>query len=161
MRGIPEKDTQGRSRGEFVGSSGGEIGVAATPEDTEVVIRGWRPVEHHVWGGEVECLGGKNVKEEGCGGKSLNPIGWGDTGLKQEGTNNIIDGTNNAFSFTVLRRGIRTGHPELDAVGEEEGMGSMIVELASIIALNTLNGDTKLRSHIGKEIRQGRKSVRL
>ena len=46
-------------------------------------------------------------------------------------------------------------------MGEEEGAGSMIVELASIIALNTLNGDTKLRSHIGKEIRQGRKSVRL
>ena len=82
-----------------MGSSGGEIGVAATPEDTEVVIRGWRPVEPHVWGGEVECLGGKNVKE-GCGGKSLNPIGWGDTGLKQEGANNIIDGTNNAFNFT-------------------------------------------------------------
>jgi len=60
-----------------------------------------------------------------------------------------------------LRRGIRTGHPELDAVGEEEGAGSMIVELASIIALNTMNGDTKLRSHIGNEIRQGRKSVRL
>ena len=126
-----------------------------------VVIRGWRPVEHHVWGGEVECLGGKNVKEEGCGGKSLNQIGLGDTGLKQEGANNIIDGTNNAFNFTVLRRGIRTGHPELDVVGEEEGAGSMIVELASIIALNTLNGDTKLHSHIGKEIRQGRKSVRL
>ena len=68
---------------------------------------------------------------------------------------------NNVFSFTVLRRGIRTRHPELDAVGEEEGMRSMIVKLASIIALNTLNGDTKLRSHIGKEIRQGRKSVRL
>ena len=46
-------------------------------------------------------------------------------------------------------------------MGEEEGAGSMIVELASIIALNTMNGDTKLRSHIGNEIRQGRKSVRL
>ena len=60
-----------------------------------------------------------------------------------------------------MRQGIRAGHPKLDAVGEEEGTRSMIVELASIIALNTLNGDTKLRSHIGKEIRQGRKSVRL
>jgi hypothetical protein len=75
--------------------------------------------------------------------------------------NDIIDGTDNAFSFTVLRRDIRTRHPELDSVGEEEGAESVVVELATIIALDTLNGDTKQCGDIGKEIRQGGKSVGL
>jgi len=38
-------------------------------------------------------------------------------------------------------------------VGEEESAGSVVVELATIIALDSLNGGTKLRGDIGKEIR--------
>ena len=95
------------------------------------------------------------------GGEGLNPISWWDTSLKQERVNNIIDGSDNAFSFTVFRRGIWTGHPELDAVGEEESTGSVVVDLATIITLDTLNGNTELCGNIGKEIRQGRESIRL
>jgi hypothetical protein len=94
------------------------------------------------------------------GGEGLNPISWWDTSLKQERANDIIDGSDNAFSFIVFRRGIWTGHLELDVVGEEESTGSVVVDLATIIALDTLNGDTKLRGDIGKEIRWW-KSVRL
>ena len=42
-------------------------------------------------------------------------------------------------------------------MGEEESVGSVVVDLATIIALDILNGDTKPRGDIGKEIRQGGK----
>ena len=101
MRRITEEDTQGGARSEFVGSGGGEVGVASTPEDTEVLI-GRRPIKHRVRGGETECLGRKNIEE--CGGvEGLNPISWWDTNLKQERANDIIDGMDNSFTFTVLR----------------------------------------------------------
>ena len=38
VRRITEEDTQGGARSEFVGSGGGEVGVAPTSEDTEMVI---------------------------------------------------------------------------------------------------------------------------
>ena len=38
VRRITEEDTHGGARSEFVGSSGGEVGVAPTSEDTEMVI---------------------------------------------------------------------------------------------------------------------------
>jgi hypothetical protein len=63
MRGVSEEDTQGGARSEFVGSGGGEVGVAAAPKDTEVLIRAQRPVKHRVTGGETECLGRKNIEE--------------------------------------------------------------------------------------------------
>ena len=46
-------------------------------------------------------------------------------------------------------------------MGKKERAGAVVVELATIIALDTQNGDTKMRGNIGKEIRQGGKSVRL
>ena len=46
-------------------------------------------------------------------------------------------------------------------MGKKERAGAVVVELATIIALDTLNGDTELCGNIGKEIRQGRESIRL
>jgi hypothetical protein len=56
VRRITEEDTQGGARSEFIESSGGEVGVASTLKDTEVLIGGWRPVKHHVRVGETKCL---------------------------------------------------------------------------------------------------------
>jgi len=55
-----------------------------------------------VRGGETKCLGRKNIEECG-GGEGLNPISWWDTSLKQERANDIIDGMDNAFTFSILR----------------------------------------------------------
>jgi len=82
MRGVTKEGAQGGLRSEFVGSCGRNIGVATTPKDTELNIGGRVPVEHHVVGGKVECLGRKNVKKKGGGRNSLNPIGWWNTSLK-------------------------------------------------------------------------------
>ena len=46
-------------------------------------------------------------------------------------------------------------------MGKKERAGDVVVELVTIITLDTLNGDTELCGNIGKEIRQGRESIRL
>jgi hypothetical protein len=52
--------------------------------------------------------------------KALYPIlrwhGW----LKQQSADNVVGGAHHAFNFTILRRGVWTGHPELHAMGKEE-----------------------------------------
>ena len=44
---------------------------------------------------------------------------------------------------------------------KKECAGSVIVELAAIVALDALNSDTELCSNIGKEVRQCGKGVGL
>ena len=46
-------------------------------------------------------------------------------------------------------------------MGLEERAGSEIIELATVVALNSLDGGTKLRAHVGEKVGQGRKGVRL
>ena len=110
---------------------------------------------------EVERLGGEGVEEVGSGAKGSNPESGRNTGLKQKGANDIISGMDNSFSFTVLGRSVWAGHAQLDAVSEEEGAGTRVIELAAIVALNSLDGDTKLCAHVREEVRKSRKSVRF
>ena len=60
--------------------------------------------------GEVEGLGRQNVKEGGRRGEGLDPVAGRHGGLKQQGANDIINGANNTFGFTILRRGVGTRH---------------------------------------------------
>lgn len=83
----------------------------------------------------------------------------GDADLKQQIANDIISGTNDAFSFTVLGRSVGTRHAKVNAVGQEECAGAEVVELAAVVALNSLNGDPKLCADISKK--EGSESVRL
>jgi hypothetical protein len=46
-------------------------------------------------------------------------------------------------------------------VREEESVGGGVIKLASIIALDTLYGATKLRGHKGKEVGEGGEGVGL
>lgn len=50
---------------------------------------------------------------------------------------------------------------KMDAMGEEEGVGTRVVKLMAIAALNSLNSGTELCGNEGKEIRQSGKSVRF
>ena len=48
MRRVTKKDTQGGAGSEFVGGGSGEVGVAATTENTKMLI-GWRsPIENRM-----------------------------------------------------------------------------------------------------------------
>ena len=49
----------------------------------------------------------------------------------------------------------------MDAVSKEEGTGTRVIELAAIVALNSLDGDAKLCAHVREEVRESGKSVRF
>ena len=66
-----------------------------------------------------------------------------------------------SLSLPILSGGIRTRHPEVSAMGEEEDVGAVVVKLTPIIALEGFDGDAKLCGHKSKEIRQSGKFVRV
>jgi hypothetical protein len=110
---------------------------------------------------KLSVLVGK-IEEIGGRAESRGPKGMGDNGVKQEGANNIISSANDAFSFTILRRGVGVGHAKVNAMGQEERANGEVIKLAAIITLNSLDGDTKLCAHIGKrKFGEGRESIRL
>jgi hypothetical protein len=53
------------------------------------------------------------------------------------------------LSLAILWGHAGTRHPKLDTVRKEEGAGG-VVKLMSIVALNTLDGTTKLCGHMRK-----------
>lgn len=69
--------------------------------------------------------------------------------MEKKGTNNIVDGSNNAFSSTILGGGIGTGHAQVGAMGEES-VSAKVFKLAVVVTLNSRNGDIELRMDIGK-----------
>lgn len=70
--------------------------------------------------------------------------------MEKKGTNNIVDGSNNAFSSTILGGGIGTGHAQVGAMGGEESVSVKVFKLAVVVTLNSRNGDIELRMDIGK-----------
>ena len=109
----------------------------------------------------VQCLGGKKVEEVFSSMESLNPEGRGSRRLKQKGADNVISGTDDTLSFTVLGVGVRAAHAQVNAVSQEERAGAGVVELAAIVALNCLDGGAILSGHMNKEVSQSRERVRL
>jgi hypothetical protein len=75
--------------------------------------------------------------------------------------NNIISGTNNAFSFTVLGRSVGARHAKMNPMSKEERDGIGVIELAVVVTLDCLNGGAELSGHISKEISKGGVRVRL
>jgi hypothetical protein len=68
---------------------------------------------------------------------------------------------NHALGLTVLWGCVGTRHQKMDAVREEESASGGVIKLASIIALDALDGAAKLRRHKGKEVGEGGEGVRL
>jgi hypothetical protein len=68
---------------------------------------------------------------------------------------------NNTFSFTILWGRVRTRHPELCAVRQEEGSGGRVVKLTPVVALDSFDSPAELSRHIGKEIEQSSEGIRF
>jgi hypothetical protein len=68
---------------------------------------------------------------------------------------------NHALGLAVLRGSVGTRHPKLDVVKEEERVGGGVIKLASIITLDAPDGVAKMHGHIGEEVGEGGKSVKL
>jgi hypothetical protein len=73
IRRVSEKDTEGRPGSQLMGSGGGGVRVARTPEDSKVVVprRGTEKsvVRRESWAGSRR----KSVKEIGRGVQTLSP----------------------------------------------------------------------------------------
>jgi hypothetical protein len=65
-----------------------------------------------------------------------------------------------ALDFTILRRGVWAGHPELHHVGKKE-LPRGVFELMPIVALDTLDPMAKLSTDKRKELGDSQKGVRL
>ena len=136
-----------------MGGCGRQVGITFATKDTEVVVGGRSAKESGVRCRGPKCLGRQNVEEVGSCLEGFTPVGGRKGGLKQKSMHNIVERTNEALSLTVLRRGIRTGHAEVHAAGEEECAGAAVVELLAIVAVDYLHGGAELSSHIGKKVR--------
>jgi hypothetical protein len=64
------------------------------------------------------------------------------------------------LGLAVLGGSLGTRHLKLDAMREKESAGG-VIKLTSIIALDALNGATKLLGHKGEKVGEGGKGVRL
>jgi hypothetical protein len=75
--------------------------------------------------------------------------------------NDIVNGTNNTFGFTILWGRVGARHPQLGAFGQEEGPGGRVVKLTSVVALYSFDSAAELSSNIAKKIGQGVEGVRF
>jgi hypothetical protein len=103
----------------------------------------------------------KTVQQVGGSVKILSPITPGKGSLDKQCADDIINGANNVFGFTILRGRVRTRHPELCSFGQKEGTGGRVVKLTPVVALDGLDGAAELNSNIRKEIGQCSECVRF
>jgi hypothetical protein len=92
---------------------------------------------------------------------SFCPIMPGKGSLNQQSVDDIVNRTNNTFSFTILWGRVRTRHPELCAIRQEEDSGGRVVKLTPVVALDSFDSPTELSRHISKEIGQSSEGVRF
>ena len=93
--------------------------------------------------------------------EALRPEARGQRGLYQKGAHDVVRRANHPLSLSVLRRGIRTRHTQLNTPREEEGTGGGVIELTPVVALDGLNGEAELSGHPGKEVEESGEGLRL
>jgi hypothetical protein len=127
-----------------MGGSGRDVRITLAAEDAKMVIGRGETIERKVGGGVVEGAGRVEV-DKVCGGvKCLNPIRRRKVGLKEQGTNDVVDRAQNTFGTTILLGGVGTRHPKADTVREKESSCVGVIELTTIVALQAFNGGAKL-----------------
>jgi hypothetical protein len=91
-----------------------DIGIAGTPEDLKVLIRGSGAKEGEEWSGMGNRLRGKAVEEIGGCVQGLSLVASRKRSLKRGG--NIGGDTNHVIGSAILRGGVRARHPQLHTV---------------------------------------------
>jgi len=114
-----------------------------------------------VWCGSWASSGRKTVKEVRGGVQALGPEAGRKRGLKEKSTHGVVGGANHALSLAVLRGGIRARHAQLDTVREKEGTGGGVIELPTIVTLDSLDGEVELCGHPSEKVDKRGKSIRL
>jgi hypothetical protein len=81
--------------------------------------------------------------------------------LDKQSVNDIVNGTNDTFIFTILWGCVGTRHSELCAIRQEEDLGERVFKLTPVVALDSFDGPAELSRHISNEIGQGSEGVRF
>jgi hypothetical protein len=151
VSGVSEENTSGGPGCQFVSGFGGEIRIACTTEHAQVLIGGGDSMEGEVWTDRADRLGGEAVQKICDFVEPFYPVASRNRRLKKQGTQHIIDGANDVFGFTVLRRSVGTRHPQNDPVGGEECVRGGVIELTAIVALDGFDGAAKLCGDISEK----------
>jgi hypothetical protein len=81
--------------------------------------------------------------------------------MKKQGARCIIDGADDALSFTVLWWSVGIRHPQKNPFGGEECARGSVIELTAIVALDDFDGATKLCENISEKFNKVEKTVRF
>jgi hypothetical protein len=113
------------------------------------------------WGvGWLTAFEGRRMRR--CGGvQGLYLVAGGERSLEEKGADHIGGGVNHAFSPAVLGRGVGARETQLDAIGEKERTGGVVVELAAIVTLQGTDRATKLGGYPDEEVCEGGERVGL
>jgi hypothetical protein len=146
--GVSEKyTTSGPRGGQFVSSLCGEIGIANTTENVQVLIWGCGIVKSNIRVGGVDCLARKAIQQVHNSVECFNPVASRHRGLKQQRAEHIIDGAKRTLDIIILWRCVWVGHPQDNPTGGKECTGGGIVELTTIVTLDSFDGAVKLRGN--------------
>ena len=114
-----------------------------------------------MWCGSWAGSERKAVKKVSGGVQALGPEASRKRGLKEKSTHGVVGGANHVLSLAVLRGGIRARHPQLDTVREKEGTGGGVIELLTVVTLDSLDGEAKLCGHPSEKVDKRGESIRL
>jgi hypothetical protein len=105
-----------------------------------------------VWTRNLNSLCWKVVQEVCSFVQSFSPIMPRKESLDKQCVDDIVNGMNDTFSFTILRGCVWARHLELCAIRQEEDLGGRVVKLAPVVILDGFDLPVKLIRHISKEI---------
>jgi hypothetical protein len=84
----------------------------------------------------------------------FSPITPENVSLDKQSADDIVNGTNDTFGFTILRGCVWARHPKLCVIRQEEDPGGRVVKLAPVVALDGFDLPAEQIRHISKEIGQ-------
>jgi hypothetical protein len=93
--------------------------------------------------------------------KPFSPITPRKGSLDKQRADDIVNGANDVFDFTILRGHVSTRHLELCLFGQKKGLGGKIVKLMPVVALDDLDGAAEQSSNIRKEVGQCSEDARF
>jgi hypothetical protein len=158
--GVADENTLGGTRRKLMRGCHEQVGVAGTPKDSEMLVGRWCVVDGGVRIGGSDGLRQKTVQQV-CGGvEILYPILLWHGCLKQQSTNNVVGGAQHTLGFTIFRRGVWAGHPEVHTMGKEKLPRGGVIKLTLIVALDALNHTAELSAG-KKELGDSQKGVRF
>ena len=99
---VAKENTPGGPGTELIGSGGGGVRITRIAKNSDVLVGRWRAKKGHVRTSRLNRLGGETIEKVCRGVKPLSPVASRKMCLKEQSANDVVDGTNDTFGFTVL-----------------------------------------------------------